>query len=216
MGLESDTWSCGLSSTSTTRSCQSPPKQNSEIDYYVDKEVEIEKDDHDDDVKFPCPICAVDFNLFQMCWHLEVDHAQHKSGVCPVCFEWVGQDLVGYSQPRKVEVPEDSNSDFSSPRKESEEDDHSQPLPSGSMSSVSNSKMAPDPLWSFLRAMPDESTNSTLKAPTRASLKERVAGGKKMEKDVNIKPLSDKDQQEKLRRCDFVRGLLLSTFLDEL
>ena len=28
-------------------------------------------------------------------------------------------------------------------------------------------------------------------------------------------PLSDKDQKEKAKQCEFVQGLLLSTFLDD-
>lgn len=32
---------------------------------------------------------------------------------------------------------------------------------------------------------------------------------------MQLSPLSDKDQKEKAKQCEFVQGLLLSTFLDD-
>ncbi|KAF5206998.1 Dehydration-induced 19-like protein [Thalictrum thalictroides] len=93
-----------------------------------------------------------------------------------------------------------------------------QSLLGGSGSVVSSSNAAPDPLLSsFMYNLPmfDEpksvqpSASSELSSITKSE--EHV-----LERSVQPSPLSDKDQEERASRCEFVQGMLLSTMFDDI
>lgn len=51
-----------------------------EADFYID----LDDFDGDDDVKvdFPCPFCSDDFDIVELCYHIDDEHPAEYSGVC--------------------------------------------------------------------------------------------------------------------------------------
>uniref|UniRef100_A0A453JZG0 Di19 zinc-binding domain-containing protein n=1 Tax=Aegilops tauschii subsp. strangulata TaxID=200361 RepID=A0A453JZG0_AEGTS len=44
-----------------------------------------------------CPFCGEEFDGVGLCLHIEDEHAaETKAGVCPICTDRVGMDLVGH------------------------------------------------------------------------------------------------------------------------
>ncbi|KAL7220778.1 hypothetical protein ACSBR2_013632 [Camellia fascicularis] len=179
--------------------------------------------------EFLCPFCAEDFDMVGLCCHIDEDHAvAAKNGVCPVCAKKVGMDLVGHISMQhgsllKVQRKRrfrkcGSNSTFSILRKELREG-NLQSFIGGSQFLVSSSNTEPDPLLSsFMYNLPmvDELASVKPRSSVEASsVKESSSKDSSQRKSIQQSPLSVKDQEEKARKCEFVRGLLLSTFLDD-
>ncbi|KAL4305556.1 hypothetical protein AHAS_Ahas16G0090100 [Arachis hypogaea] len=89
-----------------------------------------------------------------------------------------------------------------------------QTLFGGSSCIVSSSNAAPDPLLSsFILPVAEDLSSSQphLSTDTRPSKK----SSDDEKQNVKTSTLSDKDKEEKAKRCTFVQGLLLSTILDD-
>ncbi|KAK1561029.1 hypothetical protein Q3G72_033615 [Acer saccharum] len=85
-----------------------------------------------------------------------------------------------------------------------------------SSSSVSSSKMAPDPLLSFIYNMaPDVSESVQPDSTIREKAEEKSSYEKASETNVHLSSLPDKDHPEKAKRCEFVQGLIMSTIFDD-
>ncbi|XP_023913204.1 protein DEHYDRATION-INDUCED 19 homolog 3 isoform X1 [Quercus suber] len=219
--MEDDTWSIGFSTAS--RSYQSTFKTLSDL--CIDLEEEIEGDD-ESKTEYPCPFCTEDFDLVGLCCHIDEEHPiEAKSGVCPVCGTSVGMNIVGHTttqhrniiknwQKLKLHKSESYSNPFS--RKEFQ-DGRFQTLPTGSSPVVSTSKMAPDPLLSFLYNVPadDKSESMQPDSSSEVSLEDENSEETILDRTSQLIPLSDKDQIEKAGRCEFVQGLFLSTILDD-
>ncbi|OVA02587.1 Protein dehydration-induced 19 [Macleaya cordata] len=82
---------------------------------------------------------------------------------------------------------------------------------------VPSSNAAPDPLLSsfvYNLPLPDEPT--IIRPSTESSSMKKLSDDHVIERFAQPPaPLSDKDQEEKARRCEFVQGLLLSSILDD-
>ncbi|KAL9347920.1 hypothetical protein Peur_059286 [Populus x canadensis] len=221
--MEDDTWSFGLS-TSSSRSYQSALKSLSDL--CIDFE-DIEEEDDDLRTEYPCPYCSDDFDLVELCFHIDEEHyLEAKSGVCPVCFTKVGMDIVDhittehrtiYKSLQKLKLGRvESHSNYSFLKKELE-DGYLQSLLSGSSSVVSSSNLAPDPLLSFLcNVSPAEKYDSVQPScSSKATIEEKSSDEKLLERNDHISPLSDEEHMEKAKRSEFVQGLLLSTIFDD-
>ncbi|CAN1281354.1 Protein DEHYDRATION-INDUCED 19 homolog 7 [Linum perenne] len=190
----------------------------------VYEEAELEDDSK---AEFMCPFCAEDFDVLGLCCHVDEEHpVETKNGVCPVCAKRVGMDIVGhittqhqsfFKVQRKRRMRKSaSNSTFSILRKELR-DGSLQSLLGGSSYFVPSTD--PDPLLSsfmFSPSVVDEPhsvlpTSSVETSPVKESTIEDY-------REVEASPamVSDKEQEEKSRRCEFVRSLVMSTILDEL
>ncbi|KAG5231711.1 drought-responsive family protein [Salix suchowensis] len=222
--MEDDSWNFGLSTSS--RSYQSALKSLSDL--FIDFE-DIEEEDDDDDLRteYPCPYCTDYYDLVELCFHIDEEHyLEAKSGVCPVCLNKVGMDLVDhitiehrtiYKSLQKLKLGKvDSHSNSSSLKKELE-DGYLQSLLSGSSSVVSSSNLAPDPLLSFLcNVSPVEKHESIQPScSSKATIEEKSSDEKLLERNDHISPLSDEEHMEKAKRSEFVQGLLLSTIFDD-
>uniref|UniRef100_A0A7N0R9Y0 Di19 C-terminal domain-containing protein n=1 Tax=Kalanchoe fedtschenkoi TaxID=63787 RepID=A0A7N0R9Y0_KALFE len=89
----------------------------------------------------------------------------------------------------------------------------------GSSCSTSFPDMAPDPLLSsFMYSMPVDFDSSAVQ-PTHiavSSVEKENSEENLLKRNPEPSPqLSDKDQQENARRCQFVQGMLCSTFLGD-
>ncbi|GAV57002.1 Di19 domain-containing protein [Cephalotus follicularis] len=156
--------------------------------YRSDVCFDFEEIEGDDDLKmeYRCPFCAEVFDLGGFCCHIFVEHpTEAKSGV-------------------STSVKELQN-------------DHFHSLVSRSSSLVPPSKMALDPLLSFIYNVPiaNASESVVLVSSTKVSAEDKVSIKKTLERDDHISPLSNKDHLEKAMRCEFVQGLLSSTFIDD-
>ncbi|XP_048321046.1 protein DEHYDRATION-INDUCED 19 homolog 4 [Ziziphus jujuba] len=218
--MESDSWSSRLSSSSTYSR-----RYQSRSDLYGHEET-----DRDDDLKaeFLCPFCAEDFDVVGLCCHIDEEHpVEAKNGICPVCAKRVGSDIVNHIttqhgsllkvQRKRRFRRNGSNSTFSILRKELREG-NLQALLGGSQFLIS-SNSEPDPLLSsfiYNHSLGDQPASGVQShSSVEASLVKEVS--KEESSKGNVQPLlSDKDQEEKARKCEFVQGLLLSTIFDDL
>ncbi|WJX79817.1 hypothetical protein P8452_62897 [Trifolium repens] len=192
--MEDETLSFGLSTSSRT--------YQSHLDLLIDFE-----DFHDDELRttYPCPFCEDDFELLDLCCHIDLDHPiEANSGICPVC--------AIHHKSKYHKHDSYSNRSFSRKRR----DGHWQSSSDDGLSPVmSTSQTACDPLLSFLcgAASSNEHENVQLDSSSGASIEEIHSDDTVLERDVPPS-LSDKDQVEKARRSEFVQGLLMSTILD--
>ncbi|QHO45282.1 uncharacterized protein DS421_6g177700 [Arachis hypogaea] len=158
----------------------------------------FDENDGDDDIReeFLCPFCSEYFDIVGLCCHIDEEHpVEAKNG-----------------RKRKSRKG-GSYSTLSLLRKELREG-NLQTLFGGSSCIVSSSNAAPDPLLSsFILPVAEDLSSSQphLSTDTRPSKKSSD------EEKQYVKPstLSDKDKEEKAKRCTFVQGLLLSTILDD-
>ncbi|XP_010245434.1 PREDICTED: protein DEHYDRATION-INDUCED 19 homolog 3-like isoform X2 [Nelumbo nucifera] len=213
-----DLWSGRLSTSSK--------RYQSALQSRADLYLGFEEIDGEDDTRaeFLCPFCSEDFDIVGLCCHIDDEHpVEAKNGVCPVCAMRVGMDMVGHitmqhgnffkMQRRRKFRKGGSHSTFSLLRKELREG-NLQSLLGGSSYVVSSSSTAPDPLLSsFIYNMPmiDEPTIVPSHSSAEASSVSKISYESVSESAQPSPPLSDKDQEEKSRRCEFVQGLLLST-----
>ncbi|KAL5786756.1 hypothetical protein ACOSQ2_009148 [Xanthoceras sorbifolium] len=231
--MDADSWSARLSSASK--------RYQSALQSRSDMFMAFEEFDGDDDIReeFPCPFCSEFFDIVGLCCHIDDEHpVEAKNGVCPVCSMRVGFDMVahitlqhgnifkisffpssyysGYMQRKRKSRKGGSHSTLSLLRKELREG-NLQSLIGGSSCIISPLNAAPDPLLSsFIVPMADDSVSdhSHFSAATSSAKKSSVE--KVPERNVQSTPVSLKDQEEKAKRSEFVQGLLMSTFLDDI
>ncbi|CAL0309269.1 unnamed protein product [Lupinus luteus] len=215
--MDSDSWISARLSNSSRR-------YHSRSDLYLAGYDDFDGGDHLRS-EFLCPFCAEDYDVVALCCHIDEEHPlEAKNGVCPVCGKKVGMDLVGHitmqhgsflKAQRKRRVRKGvSGSTFSLLRKELREG-ALQSLFGGS-SYMASSNSEPDPLLqSFIfnpTAVGESSTSQPCPSVGSTSAKE---SSKDNFLDRKPQQLSEKDQEEKARRFEFVQGLLVSTILDD-
>ncbi|PPD97383.1 hypothetical protein GOBAR_DD05596 [Gossypium barbadense] len=187
----------------------------------------FEEMDGEDDIReeFPCPFCSEYFDIVGLCCHIDDEHpVQANNGVCPVCAMRVGVDMVahitrqhGHIFKRKRRSRRSgSHSTLSLLRKELR-DGNLQSLFGGSSCIAPSSNSAPDPLLSsFILPIVDDSVSVQPQLSSETNTATKSSDVNKSERNVQSSPLSVKDQEEKAKRCEFVKGLLLSTILDDM
>lgn len=221
--MDSEAYSYGLSDSAAAAAAAASSRSfKSQSHFYFDYE-EVDGDD-DLNSEYPCPFCPEEFDLVELCCHIDDEHpVEANFGICPICSTSVGDNMVGHitmqhgdvfnSQQRLKFHKDDFPQSLSFERKEFE-DDHVRIL-SGFSSLHSTSKMAPDPLLSFLCNAPviNESKTAQPKPSSKEKLEEKDTDNTVSEGDVQLSSIPDTNQEEKTRRCDFVRGLVFSAIL---
>ncbi|KAE8009424.1 hypothetical protein FH972_005861 [Carpinus fangiana] len=233
--MEDDAWSFDVSIASRNYH-QSTTESQSDLC------IDLEEFEGDDELKteHPCPFCPEDFDLVGLFCHIDEEHPiEANAGVCPICATRVGMNMVGHITTQHGNISKisfiflfdfeihliwhklklskgESYSTLSFSRKEFQ-DGRFRSFPTGSSSVVSTSKMAPDPLLSFIYNAPavDESESIQPDSSTEVSIEDENSDEPISERSSQPSALSDKDQMEKARRCDFVQGLLFFTILDD-
>ncbi|XP_042052168.1 protein DEHYDRATION-INDUCED 19 homolog 4-like [Salvia hispanica] len=216
--MESDSWS---------RISNYSRRYRSRSDVYHGEEFEGEEEHKSE---FLCPFCSEDFDVVGLCCHIDEDHAvEAKNGVCPICAKRVGSDLVHHLtmqhasllkvQRRRRLRKGVSNFPLSIFKRELRDGGSLHSLLAGSSIPVSSSHVEPDPLLtSFIYNPPDADESSSvqpLSSVVECTMDDSLAGDSR-DRVAQKCPLSDEDLREKTRRCEFVQGLVMSTFLDEL
>ncbi|XVF38805.1 hypothetical protein REPUB_Repub20aG0133600 [Reevesia pubescens] len=221
--MESNSWSFRFSNSSS-----SSRRQQSRSDLFLGGGYEEVDGDEDFKAEFLCPFCAEDFDIVGLCCHIDEEHpVEAKNGVCPVCAKRVGMDIVSHitmqhgnflKVQRKRRLRKGgSNLTFSMLRKELREGNlHA--LLGGSSCLVSSSNVEADPLLSSFMFNPtaaDEPLSLQPLSIAEASAVKESTNKEFLERKPQQSQLSDKDHEEKARRCEFVQGLLMSTILDD-
>uniref|UniRef100_A0A7N2R656 Uncharacterized protein n=1 Tax=Quercus lobata TaxID=97700 RepID=A0A7N2R656_QUELO len=190
--------------------------------------------DEESKAEFLCPFCAEDYDVVGLCCHIDEEHpVEVKNGVCPICAKRVGMDIVSHItmqhgsflkisfignhvQRKRRFRRGGSNSTLSLLRRELREG-NLQSLFGGSTCIVS-SNTEPDPLLSsFIYNAPivDEPVSVKPHSLVETSVVKESSKEDFLERNFQQLVLSDKDQEEKTRKSEFVQGLLLSTILDD-
>lgn len=217
--MDADSWSARLSSASK--------RYQSALQSRSDMLMGFEDIDEDDiREEFSCPFCSEYFDIVGLCCHMDDEHPMEaKNGVCPVCTMRVGVDMVAHItlqhgnifkvQRKRKSRKGGNHSTLFLLRRELREGTL-QSLFGGPSCVVPSSNAAPDPLLSsFILPMNDDFGSSKSRDMTETSASKKFSDETVSERKVQSSPLSVKEQKERLKRCDFVRGLLLSTVLDD-
>ncbi|CAN0889081.1 Protein DEHYDRATION-INDUCED 19 homolog 2 [Linum grandiflorum] len=191
--MEDDKWSIGRLSSASSRSFQLQDRK-----LLSDLCIDFEEDTDDYLMAdYPCPYCEEDFDLVELCCHIDDEHPYEPS-----------------SEKLKRRKG-DSRSPLSSLKKEVADDYWS------SLFSQSSGQVFPstsDLLLSFIQSMP--SVDKAEKDVPFLETQIEAANGQSEDKKrsssaVTSAPLSDKELTEKTNKSRFVQGLLLSTMFDD-
>ncbi|KAF8094646.1 hypothetical protein N665_0358s0028 [Sinapis alba] len=206
--MDSNSW-INRSSVFSSRRCQSRSGGG-----YEDLEGEDESKS-----EFICPFCAEVFDIVGLCCHIDEEHpVEAKNGVCPVCTNRVGLDIVGHvttqhanffkvQQKRRLRKGGYSST-YLALKKELREANLQSLLGGSSSRFTSSTSLSSDPLLSSFMFSSPSANEPVSKSSTKLSHKESL------KRDIQETPLSSEDQ-EKAKKSEFVRGLLLSTFLGD-
>ncbi|XP_022741567.1 protein DEHYDRATION-INDUCED 19 homolog 4-like isoform X1 [Durio zibethinus] len=223
--MESNPWSFRFSNSSSSSSSR---RHQTRSDLFLGGGYEEVDGDVDFKAEFLCPFCAEDFDIVGLCCHIDEEHpVEAKNGVCPVCAKRVGVDIVSHitmqhgnflKVQRKRRLRKGgSNLTFSMLRKELREG-NLQALLGGSSCIVSSSNVEPDPLLSSFMFNPptaDEPLSLQPLCIAEANAIQESTNKEFLERKPQQSQLSDKEHEEKARRCGFVQGLLMSTILGD-
>ncbi|CAF1923528.1 unnamed protein product [Brassica oleracea var. botrytis] len=217
--MDDDMWAVSSSGSSRShRSAATTAKYQSGS--YLDS-VDFEEDEDDVEVDYPCPFCSDDYDLVELCHHIDEEHnLEATHGVCPVCSKRVKMHMVDHITTHHRDVLKIS---FFFPRvgqKETYEED-----PYSSSDNYLQDDLSPsmnhhhhtsktDQFLSFLNNSP--LPNQTKPAQEVESSVEDKALVEDSGKDRKLStPLSDSEQLEKANKCEFVQGLLSSAMFDD-
>ncbi|KAL5223691.1 hypothetical protein ABZP36_010330 [Zizania latifolia] len=189
------------------------------------EEAEGSHDEGREAAELACPFCDEEFDGFGLCCHIEDDHPEEtRAGVCPICYDGVGMDVVGHITSQhpsffkgKWRNRRVSHGSHSSMRAAMKKDvGYMQHHYGGSLRAASLNT-EPDPLLSsfvgnfndinlpkdvhqeFLDEMDDKSDSIEQKAMESAD-----------------EPLLPEVKEERTRRSQFVQGLVLSLMFDDI
>ncbi|TYI12380.1 hypothetical protein ES332_A09G273500v1 [Gossypium tomentosum] len=221
--MESNSWSFRFSNSSSSSSSR---RRQSRSDLFLGGGYEEIDGDEDFKAQFLCPFCAEDFDIVGLCCHIDEEHpVEAKNGVCPVCAKRGGMDIVSHitmqhgnflKVQRKRRLRKGgSNLTFSMLRKELREGNLQALL--GGSSFLPSPNVEADPLLaSFMFSPPTVDKPLSLQPLSIAEASVVKESGNKefLGRKPQQSQLSDKDHEEKARRCEFIQGLLMSTFLD--
>uniref|UniRef100_M4EX10 Drought induced 19 protein type zinc-binding domain-containing protein n=1 Tax=Brassica campestris TaxID=3711 RepID=M4EX10_BRACM len=203
--MDDDMWAVSSSGSSRShRSAATTAKFQSGS--YLDSG-DFEEDEDDVEVEYPCPFCSDDYDLVELCHHIDEEHSLEAThGVCPVCSKRVKMHMVDHitTHHRDKETYEDDPYSSS--------DNYLQDDLSPSMNHHHTSKT--DQFLSFLNNSP--LPNQTKPAQEVDSSVEDKTLVEDSGKDRKLStPLSDSEQLEKAKKCEFVQGLLSSAMFDD-
>ncbi|MBA0634485.1 hypothetical protein Godav_029839 [Gossypium davidsonii] len=194
--MESNSWRFRFSNSSSSSS----RRHQSRSDLFLGGGYEEFDGDEDFKAEFLCPFCAEDFDIVGLCCHIDEEHpVEVKNG-------------------RKRRLRKGgSNLTFSMLRKELR-DGNLHALPGGSSCIASPSNVEADPLLSSFMFNPptaDEPLSLQSLSIAESSADKESTDKESLERKPQQSQLSDQEHEEKARRCEFVRGLLMSTILNE-
>ncbi|MBA0616509.1 hypothetical protein Godav_016552 [Gossypium davidsonii] len=240
--MESNSWSFRFSHSSSSSSSSSSRRRQSRSDLFLGGGYEEIDGDEDFKAQFLCPFCAEDFDIVGLCCHIDEEHPVEAKNGRKRRLRKGGSNLT-FSMLRKelregnLQALLGGSSFLPSPNVEAD------PLLSSFMFSppTGDEPLSLQPLSIAEASVVKESGNKEFLGRSLLSIDEHInrigciesacffAVGIQSRKlltgpkfltlvYLDRKPqqsqLSDKDHEEKARRCEFIQGLLMSTFLD--
>ncbi|XP_010558431.1 PREDICTED: protein DEHYDRATION-INDUCED 19 homolog 4-like [Tarenaya hassleriana] len=225
--MDSNSW---INCPSVFSSSSSSRRYQSRSDLYLGGGFEDFEGEDDLKAEFICPFCSEDFDFVGLCCHIDEEHpVEAKNGVCPVCTKRVGMDIVGHVttqhrnffkvQRRRRLRRGGYSSAYLALKKELREANMQSLLGGSSNFNSSAANIDSDPLLSsFMFNTPsakESGIGSVTSITEGASATKASPHEQSLERDIRETPLSGEDQ-EKARKSEFVRGLLLSTMFEDI
>ncbi|CAN6981827.1 hypothetical protein IGI04_039076 [Brassica rapa subsp. trilocularis] len=218
--MEDDMWAVSSSGSSRSyRSATTAAKYQSGS-YRDSGEFDEDYDDDDDDVEvdYPCPFCSDDYDLVELCHHIDEEHQLEAThGVCPVCSKRVKMHMVDhittyhrdkiYSEQKQTSYMDDPYS--SDKYLQSFHDD----MPPSINHRTSKAVVA-DQFLSFLNS-PLPKPSKTVQVDSSVEDKALIEDSSTVKDRASSTALSDTEQLEKAKKCEFVQGLLSSAMFDD-
>ncbi|KAG5374667.1 hypothetical protein IGI04_039263 [Brassica rapa subsp. trilocularis] len=195
--MDDDMWAVSSSGSSRShRSAATTAKFQSGS--YLDSG-DFEEDEDDVEVEYPCPFCSDDYDLVELCHHIDEEHSLEATHGKDECL--LGVCDFGSGQKETYEEDPYSSSD-----------NYLQDDLSPSMNHHHTSKT--DQFLSFLNNSPlPNQTKPVQEVDSSVEDKTLVEDSGKDRKLST--PLSDSEQLEKAKKCEFVQGLLSSAMFDD-
>uniref|UniRef100_A0A1J3DKM9 Protein DEHYDRATION-INDUCED 19-like protein 7 n=1 Tax=Noccaea caerulescens TaxID=107243 RepID=A0A1J3DKM9_NOCCA len=216
--MESNSWiNCPSSVVSSSSSSR---RYQSRSDLYLG-----DVDGGEDELKaeYICPFCADEFDIVGLCCHIDEEHpVEAKNGVCPVCKKRVGSDIVGHittqhanifkvQRRRRLRRGGYNSSAYLTLKKDLREA-NLQSL-GGPSSFLPSSNLDSDPLLSSFIFNPPPPHEFAIPI-TQGDSVDKVSPIDTPKSDIRQVSVS-KEDQDKARKSEFVRGLLWSTMLED-
>ncbi|KAL0744243.1 hypothetical protein Bca4012_085756 [Brassica carinata] len=227
--MDSNSWiNCPPVFSSSSSSSASRRCQQSRSDLYIGGGVYEDLEGGEDESKseFICPFCAEVFDIVGLCCHIDEEHPiEAKNGVCPVCTKRVGLDIVGhittqhanfFKVQRRRRLRKGGggySSAYLALKKELREANLQSLLGGSSSSFASSTNIDSDPLLSSFMFNPPPSANVSANK-TATPVTEGASDTTKLSQKESLKR-DIREDQEKAKKSEFVRGLFLSTMLGE-
>uniref|UniRef100_A0A0D9Y082 Drought induced 19 protein type zinc-binding domain-containing protein n=1 Tax=Leersia perrieri TaxID=77586 RepID=A0A0D9Y082_9ORYZ len=173
----------------------------------------------------PCPFCDEEFDGFGLCCHIQEEHQEeNRAGVCPICYDGVGMDLVGHITSQhpslfkgKWKSRRASHASHSSTRATLKKDARQSLYHYGGSLRAASHNTEPDPL---LSSFVGNFTGIDLPKDVQQELSD---GTDKKCDSLEQKPVESDDEpllpevkEERTRRSQFVQGLVLSLMFDDI
>ncbi|XP_010556720.1 PREDICTED: protein DEHYDRATION-INDUCED 19 homolog 5 [Tarenaya hassleriana] len=216
--MEDDKWSFCFSSASARNHRSTPTPK-----YPSGSCIALEDMEGGDEmaVDYPCPFCEEDYDLVELCQHIDEEHSlEADHGICPLCARWVKMNMVDHiiAQHKNI-LKSEQRHRFYRDESYQRKNKYLQSLLEDSPPTSNAAKSVPDSLISFIYnpPLPDEPKLVQPDSSTEANPESKSLDKDSSKKDRKwSSPLSDTDQMERTKRCEFVQGLLSSTmFVDD-
>uniref|UniRef100_A0A1J3IY27 Protein DEHYDRATION-INDUCED 19-like protein 2 n=1 Tax=Noccaea caerulescens TaxID=107243 RepID=A0A1J3IY27_NOCCA len=215
--MEDDMWA--VSSSGSSRSHRSATAAKYQSGSYLDTE-DFEEDD-DVAMEYPCPFCSDDYDLIELCHHIDEEHQlEDTHGICPVCSKRVKMHMVDHITTHHRDVLKSEQKETCYMEDPYSSDKYIEPLLDDLPPSMNHhhtyKSVVSDQFLSFLNNSPLPNQAKHVEPDSSVQGKNSVVDSP-MEKDrkVSPPPLSDSEQLEKAKKCEFVQGLLSSAMFDD-
>ncbi|ESQ36662.1 hypothetical protein EUTSA_v10008730mg [Eutrema salsugineum] len=215
--MEDDMWA--VSSSGSSRSHRSATAAKYQSGSYLDTE-DFEEEDDDIAVDYPCPFCSDDYDLVELCHHIDEEHQlEANHGICPVCSKRVKMHMVDHITTHHRDVLKSEQKQTSYMEDPYSSDKYLQSLldelPPSMNHHHTSKTVVSDKFLSFINNSP--LPNQTKLVQPDSSVQEQTLNkDSSTEEDwKSSAPLSDTEQLEKAKKCEFVQGLLSSAMFDD-
>ncbi|KAF7154644.1 hypothetical protein RHSIM_Rhsim01G0288400 [Rhododendron simsii] len=191
------------------------------LDLHMDMEEDSEEENDDLKPEYVCPFCLDDFDLVGFCCHVDNGHPiEAKSGEeyddplveessrVVSSFDIAADPMLSslIYNPPPADVPEIQLSNSTAEANIAEESSDKFSLGRSEREAMANIGCDELEYSSWQRSVRPCSKVEEASYMCRGVMSRRI---------IDPSPFSNKDQEEKARRCKFVQGLLFSTFLDD-
>ncbi|CAH2039087.1 unnamed protein product [Thlaspi arvense] len=191
--MEDDMWA--VSSSGSSRSHRSATATKYQSGSYLDTG-DFEEDD-DIAVDYPCPFCSDDYDLVELCHHIDEEHQLEANH---------GKDYSEQKQTSYMEDPYSSDKYLQSLLDE---------FPPSMNHHHTSKAVVSDQFLSFINNSPLPNQTKPVQPDSSVEDKTSITESSTVKDGKSSSPLSDTEQLEKAKKCEFVQGLLSSAMFDD-